>query len=256
MTRTDPVGDRYFKPLQQLEGATETLFYIGAALSLAALLVSRAENPALYDGVQIAFILAVLIAALLGLIARFYVAPRAAAKRRQDLLSNTFGVPLTHDTSAGYYNNDQTNPFRRLAASTMESAFFTAAIARDMLLIERIKILAYLLLWIIAALIRSTDLTMIAVAAQIVFGEQTLSKWLRMEWLRMRSESVFSGLHSLFATHTAANAPVLQAHILEHYSEYETAKSAAHVFLSTRIFKKRNPDLTAEWDRIRASLTI
>lgn len=256
MTRADPVGDRFFKPLQQLETTTEVLFYVGAALSLAALIVNRTDNPTLYDCVQIAFILAVLVAAVLGLFARFYVAPRAAAKRRQDLLSNTFGVPLTHDTSAGYYNNDQTNPFRRLAASTMESAFFTAAILRDMLFIERIKILAYLALWIIAALIRSTDLTIIAVAAQIVFGEQTLSKWLRMEWLRMRSETVYSGLHSLFTTHRASAAAVLQAHILDHYTEYETGKSAAHVFLSSRVFRKRNPDLTAEWNRIRASLGI
>ena len=42
--------------------------------------------------------------------------------------------------------------FYRLAASTMQSAFFTAAIARDMLFIERIEVLLYLTLWIAAAL--------------------------------------------------------------------------------------------------------
>lgn len=165
-------------------------------------------------------------------------------------------MPLTHDPSQGYYNNDQTNPFRRLAASTMESAFFTAAITRDMLLVERIKILLYLGLWIVAALIRNTDLSIISVAAQIVFGEQTLSKWLRMEWLRSRSEAVYEHLHDLFAANKAGSSPILQAHALAYYSEYETSKATANVLLSPRVFTKRNPELTAEWDRIRASLKI
>lgn len=85
MSRSDPIGDKYFKPLQQVEATVEVLFYLAAALSLAALLVSRAQDPALYDGVQIAFVLVVLIGSLLGLVARFYLSPRATSKRSQDL---------------------------------------------------------------------------------------------------------------------------------------------------------------------------
>lgn len=252
--RYDPIGDRYFKPLLQSERTIEVLFYGTAILSLAALLVSKVQFPVLYDLVQIAFVLCVIANGVLTFVSRVYLSPRATDKRRQDLLSDAFSVPLTHDTSTGYYNNEETNPFRRLATSTMESAFFSEAILRKMLFAERSKISIYALAWLVATLTRSTDLGIVAIAAQVVFGEQTLSKWLRTEWLRSRSENAFEQLRGLLMNGRAATAATLQAQSLELYSHYESSKAVAGVSLSSRVFGSMNAELSAEWDRIRADL--
>src|SRR5690554_3883673 len=117
--RSDPVGDKNYGPLKQAELAADILFYVSAALSLSLLLISRQSYPMAYDLLQVAFIVLVVVAGAIGFGIRQYLGPRAAEKRRQDMLSNTFSVALTHDRSTGYYNNDQTSPLRRLGASTM-----------------------------------------------------------------------------------------------------------------------------------------
>ena len=45
-----------------------------------------------------------------------------------------------------------------------------------MAVFERMKIVAYVVIWIIAVLNRSTDLSTVGVAAQIIFSEQILSR--------------------------------------------------------------------------------
>ncbi|ESY35258.1 hypothetical protein X747_28755 [Mesorhizobium sp. LNJC384A00] len=256
MTRSDPIGARYYKPLRELERFSEALFYVSAALSIGTLLVDKTLYPGGYAAVQIAFVLSVLGNFVLGFVSRLYLAPRAEDKRRQDLLSNSYQVNLTHENALGYYNNDQTNPVKRLAASVMESSFFTNNILREMLRFERPKVILYFAIWIAALMIRSTDLGIIAAAAQVLFSEQILTKWLRLEWLRMRSERVYEKLHKLINTTTSFNKLAMHAHVMEHYSEYETGKAYASVTLSDRSFQKRNADLSREWEAIRAGLQL
>lgn len=256
MSRSDPAGDKFHRPIHIADTWSEILFYGSAALSVLALLISRKDNGFVYDLVQIGFVLAVVVNGIIGFAMKLYFFPRAAEKRRQDLLSNSFYVNLTHDNSVGYFNNDQTNPLKRLAASTMESAFFTAAIAKEMLGFERARMVIYLCVWIIAVSIRSTDLGLVSVAAQVLFGEQVLSKWLRLEWLRSRSERVYERIHRLVTTASTFNKSNSHAQVLEYFADYEAAKATATVSMSGRVFNNKNAELSAEWDRIRAGLSL
>jgi hypothetical protein len=256
MPRHDPIGERYYRPLRRAETASEVLFYSGALLSIATLLVSKIETPIIYDVTQISFVLVVAVNFMLGCVARLYLGPRAEDKRRQDLLSNSYNANLTHENAVGYFNNDQTNHIKRLAASVMESSFFTSNVIREMLMCERIKVIGYGCIWIVAVLARATDLGLIAVAAQVLFSEQILMKWLRMEWLRMRSEMVYADIHRLFTTVSSFNKAASHARVIEYYGAYETGKAYASVVLSDRIFQKRNPALSSEWDEIRRGLNL
>src|ERR1700693_5635430 len=58
--RRDPIGDKYFRPLEIAARLSDISFYGAAVLSFAALLVEKTGHPALYEFVQIAFVLAVL----------------------------------------------------------------------------------------------------------------------------------------------------------------------------------------------------
>ena len=252
--RSDPIGDRYFRPLELADKASDLLFYATALLSFLVLFVERKTHPLAYDIVQSAFVLAVVILFVLNLVIRLHWRPRAEDKRRAELISNSSGVALTHERTSGYYNNEQLDPTRRLGAALLENSHFSKAIALEMMKFERLKVAAYAALFLVLLLNRTTDLAIASTAAQAVFSEQIISRWLRLEWFRTRCDGTFSQLYSLFQSDP--NKTILYAKILELFAYYETSKSNAGVTLSSKIFRELNPKLSAEWDEIKLTLKI
>jgi hypothetical protein len=256
MPKVDTVGDNYYKPLELAESIGGGLFWIVSVLSIGTLFVDKSAYPALFASLQIAFLVLALLFFVQGQAQKLYFFPRAEDKRRQELLSNSYGVSLTSEETVGYYNNEQTNPLKRLAASIMESAFFTREIARKMLVGQRTKTLGYLVVYLIVISVRSTNLELLTVAAQVLFSEDIISRWLRMEWLRVRSEQVYQNLHSLFSSKQPFSRVGTQSQAIDLFSFYETTKSTAAILLSSRIFHKHNARLTQEWDQARTRLGI
>lgn len=191
------------------------LFWLISILAIASLFVDKASYPLAADGVQIVLIVCVILFFVQGQILKLYLFPRAEDKRRQQLLSDSFGVTLTHEKTVGYYNNDQTNPIKRLAASVMENAFFTSAITRMMLPAERVKTIGYVVVYFLAVLNRSSDLAFLAVAAQALFGGEIVARWLHLEWLRFRSEQAFNNFNRLFVARSAFTKAAPQSEALD-----------------------------------------
>ncbi len=255
-SKIDPIRKRYYRPLEIAESSSDWLFLLVAALSILALAVERTTYPRLYDLVQGAFVVGVLALFFLGLGIRLYWTPRADDKRRQDLLSNSFAVALTHEQTSGYYNNDQTNPLRRLCASLLENSFFSKNVTLKMAHGKRIRVAVYALIWIVALLNRATDLALSAAMAQAIFSEQIISRWVRLEWLRMRFERVYEHLYRLVQTTTNFNKEEFRVRVMEAFGEYETGKGYGGITLSARIFERINPSLSLEWAEIRKALNI
>lgn len=254
--KIDPIRPRYYRPLELADVYSDKLFWAVAALSISALAVERAGHPKLYDAVQGAFVVGVLVLFFVGLGIRLYWTPRAEDKRRQDLLSNAFAIAITHERTTGYYNNEQTIPLRRLAASLLESSFFSKNVALGMAHGERIKMAVYATVWIVALLNRATDLALGVAMAQAVFSEQIISRWIRLEWVRMRFERVYEGLYRLFQTTSNFNKDEFRVRVLEAFGDYETGKGYGGITLSTKIFEKLNPSLSKEWLKIRQTLRV
>lgn len=256
MPKIDTVGAKYYGPLKWLDSLGSGLFWLVSAASIGTLLVDRATHAWASDALQIVFIMGVVLYFAQGLVQRLYLFPHAEDQRRHQLLSDSYQVNLTHEVTAEYYNNSQTAPLRRLAASVMESAFFTREITGIMLVGQRWRSLIYLVIYLVAVFYRATDLAFIAIAAQAIFGEEILSRWLRLEWLAHRSTRAFDDLNRLFDDRLAFSRPGTQAHAIDSFSFYESSKSTAAVLLSSRIFSRENDRLSAEWDRIRQRLGI
>lgn len=254
MSRSDPIRTNYFDAVQQAENISNWLFFVNAALSFCTLLVDQKTHPDAYDLVLLLFSLAVVAMFALGLILRLYLTPRAEDKRRQDFFSSACNVNLIHQRTDGYYNNDFSDPIKRMAAQVLENSLFSKEIALRMARLERFKFVIYVLIWLVLLLNRRTDLGWIVAASQAIFSEQILSKWLRLEWLRVRFEKTFDDVFRLFQT----KPPVAQfnAHALDALSMYETAKANAAVTLSSKIFDDLNPTLSAEWEKVKAALKI
>lgn len=252
--KVDPIRDRYFKPLEIAEWWSDKLFYIAAVLSFVVLLVDKSSYPISYELVHITFVLAVILVFVIGVAVRLYWTPRAEDQRRLDLLSNTHRVPLTHEQTTGYYNNDQTDPIRRLGVAVLENCHFSKAIALEMAKTERIKVLVYFAAFIAVLLHRNTELAVAAAAAVAVFSEQIISRWLRLEWLRARCDDTYKHLYALFQS--SPNRLTLHAKVLEWFAFYETGKSNSGILLSGKVFEKLNPSLSNEWDTIKAALKL
>jgi hypothetical protein len=254
MSRSDPIRARYYDAVELADRASDWLFYIGAVLSIVTLLVERESHPTVYGWLLIFFAIAVVALFVIGIASRLYLTPRAEDKRRQDFFSSACGVSLTHDKTDGYYNNDFTEPIKRMAAQVLENSHFSKAIALRMAKVERSKAIAYALVWLVCLLNRQTDLGIVVAASQAVFSEQVISRWLRLEWLRMRFEKTYEDVYRLFQSKPIASK--FNAMTLDSLGMYETAKANGAITLSSRVFNEMNDALSIEWDRIKAELHI
>jgi hypothetical protein len=254
MSRYDPIRLNYYAVVQNAEKASDWLFLAGALLSFSTLLIDQKKYPDGYDIILLVFGLSVVTLFALGIALRLYLIPRAEDKRRQDFFSSAWNVSLIHQQTDGFYNNDLKNPIKRMAAQVLENSLFTKEITLRMARHERVKASAYLLLWLALLHYRRTDLGWIVAASQAIFSEQILSKWLRLEWLRIRAEKTFEDVFRLFQTRPA----VIQfnAHALDAVSMYESAKATAAITLSSKIFDELNSSLSIEWDKIKMTLRI
>jgi hypothetical protein len=253
MSRSDPIRARYYEAVELTDRVSDALFYVGALLSIMSLLVEKQVYPNAYDVVMSAFVVAVIALFTLGLASRLYLTPRADDKRRQDFFSSAFRVGLTHEKTEGYYNNDFVEPNKRMAAPLLENSHFSKAIAIRMARFERTKVAVYALVWLLCLLNRQTDLGIVVAASQAVFSEQVVSKWLRLEWLRIRFEKTYDDVYRLFQSSPAASN--FSAMTLESLGVYETAKATGAITLSSRMFRQLNDELSLNGSALRRNST-
>lgn len=256
MTRNDPIGPEFYVPLSTAEKISDTAFYLAAALSIVVLLIDKTSQPKVYGAVQATFAVAVVGIFASGIVIRTYFASRAHSNRFADFVSNTFSVPLVPSPSEGYYNPPEGDAFLRMGASVLENTLFTKSILGRMLRFERARICVYMLVWVWAAVYRATDLELLAVAAQVLFSEQLLSRWVRMEWLRSRVERLYDDLYALIQSTTDLQSKEFRARVIESLIRYETSKAQAGLSLSSRVFNKLNAELSHKWNSLCDQLGI
>lgn len=252
MSKSDPISVRYFRQIEKTDAIGNYVFAGAALLSVVILLVHRDEWPRLYDWTTIGFALLVFTLFAIGMVLRLILVPRAEECRLKDFYSKACGISLAVEVTDGYYNNQFTEPYKRVAAQTLENALFTREVARKMVRFERYKVGLYGLVWLVFVMNRQTDLGLILAATQAVFSEQIVSRWLRLEWLSSRAKFVFDELYKVFQMNLDPSR--FMANALYYNGLYETAKANAGIVLSSKIFHKVNGDLSKEWDAIAAGL--
>jgi len=250
--RQDPIRENYYQPFETADRISDWTFYIGAALSLAVLVIDKTSHPLLYQAAQVAFVLAAAVFFIVETTTRLYFFPRAEDARRREFLSNVFGIELIHERTQGYYNNDEIDPHKRLSLCVLENSFFSKSVLRKMAAGERAKVFAYFCIFWIAVFWRETPFDWMIAGAQVLFSEVILSKWLRLEWLRNRAENIYQSTHQLIQS--KPSPAILQVHAMDAFGKYETGKALGGILQSKDIFDELNPSLTVEWERIKQGL--
>jgi len=253
--RVDEVS-QYYAPIEKLGTISTVLFWINAALSFAMPYSVSILGKAGTGILQAFFLVLVLIYFSISQLSSLYLVPRAELMRRKQLLSNSFGVPLSHDHTSLYYNNSFSPSVQRLGANTMENALFSKEIALRMLSRKRIIIFGYLLTWLIAFSLRYDNLELLTWLTQLVFSGEILTEWLKLEILRFRHERTYDELYSHFLHRLGQDSPCATANVLNAFVTYEAAKSTAGILLSTNDFQKLNPTLSNRWKQICKELDM
>lgn len=248
----NPDRKQPFRAAERAEAASDLLFYVGAALSIAVLCVEQTCNPALYAGLLIAFAVVALLLFVIGLFSKLYLVPRADDRLREEFLSSAHKIDLTPLRSEGYFSNGFEQPDHRLAAQLLENCLYSKAIALRMAQRNRWKVGVYLFVWFGVLLNRGADLGIVVAVSQAVFSEQVISRSLRLEWLRTRFERVFDDVYRLFLA-----APPLERFApmaAQSMSMYESAKATAGITFSSSAFASVRPELDAEWAVVRRTI--
>lgn len=253
--RLDEV-QRYYDAVERSDMVASRLFWASAVLSVVALYTNLIPFEQVRQLILALFAITVVLSAIITLHLRLELIPMAEQKRRKQLLSDALGVPLTTEKTQNYYNNPCTPSFIRLGANVMENCFFAKSVCAEMVKAERIRTGAYALVWLIALLYRSTDLQLLAVATQIVFSAEVLSRWLCVEFLLRRNECLYDELYHEFLHKDDLSTPHGNAAILDAFVAYETAKSVAGIKQSSKIFHRLNEYLSEEWEKVRELLDI
>lgn len=250
MSATDPIQKSY-TTIKKAENFQSCVFYLSIILSFAVLFPKAITVNK--DFLQIAFLICSLSLVVTDFAIKFYLFPRAEALRIQDFLSNALSVKLIHKTSIQYYNSTPKNIYERINAQVLENSFFTKSILSEMAIKIRAITFIYIIIWLICILTRATEIESIIAISQFLFSEHILTKWIKIECLKIRSEKTFSDVYNIMLNKISNNTH-FKASTLFTLIYYETSKANTGVLLSSFIFEKLNSELTQEWEEIQRIL--
>jgi hypothetical protein len=253
--RIDEVS-QYYKPAEMIGKLILTFFWINAAISFIVPYSVNIFGKEMSKTIQIFFTISVLIYFIASQVSSLYLVPRAEVMRRTQLLSNSFGVPLSQDNTVLYYNNSFSPSVQRLAANTMENSLFSKEIILSMLHRKRVIIIAYTLAWLFAISFRQNNLELVTWITQLIFSNEIFSEWLKLEFLKLRCEKVYDDLYFYFFHKIEKGSPSSNANLIGIFTAYESAKSTAGLILSSNDFNKLNPSITKKWEGVRQQLNM
>lgn len=251
MGRVDEVR-KHYNSSDFFDTAANILFYV---LALSAILLATVQQKEIKEIASTLFIVMVVLYFIVRYIPTLFFLPNAEKIRRKQLLSNSFSLPLVHETTQDYYNNPFPPSVVRLGANTLESSLFSQRILSKMLIFERTKVTTFFILWAGALAYKSISQEVIIIISQSIFSTEVIVRWINMELLRLKCREVYNDLYNFFLTKQdkSLQAPAL---VLDIFSSYECAKAAASIILTTKIFEKINPEVIIEWENIKKQLNI
>jgi hypothetical protein len=248
--------DRHYKTIEKLNSTTSTLFWVNAALSIVVFFVdnySTAKTVLLF-----VFTITTLAYFLIDNYLSIFKIPKVEDKRRVHLLTNSFNVPLDNERTNKYYNNELEPSLLKLGANIFENSLFAERVTHEMAKRERIKVILFIAVFVVAILLRTTEIELISILAQTLFASTLVTSYLRLEVLHHKNKAIYDCLHDIFLFHNqpTENDEKLSAKLLDCFVKYESAKAYSGVKQDTKIFLKINPEVTQEWEEIKRNLNI
>ncbi|MCM3390258.1 hypothetical protein M3649_19350 [Ureibacillus chungkukjangi] len=251
--RVDTV-ESYFKRVNIVSKISTFLFWISLLFSYVIFFTDG--DAKINTAITITFIILTVLYFIFSNLLSIFLLREAQSKRRVHLLSNSLGIKLDDEETNLYYNNSQAPSILRLGMNVFENTLFTGRVTEQMVKIERVKVLIYILIWLLLVLLRDTNLNLISTVAQTIFTTGILVSWVKLEVLRYTCNTLFGEFRQLFLTNGIKSNKKIIASILNLVLRYETTVASMGVDLSTKTFNKINPTVTSEWERIKSNINL
>ncbi|WP_187393403.1 hypothetical protein [Bacillus sp. E214] len=249
--------DRHYKIIEKLNMTNSILFWVNAALSIAVFFVDEYETAK--NILLFIFTITTLVYFVIDNYLSILKIPKVEDKRRVHLLTNSFNVPLDNERTNKYYNNDLEPSLLKLGANIFENSLFAERITHEMAKRERIKVGIFIVVFVIAIMLRTTEMELISILAQTLFASTLIPAYLRLEVLHYKNKVIFHSLYDIFLLHnqrTNDGNERLSAKLLDCFVKYESAKAYSGVKQNSKIFHEINPQVTQEWEDIKRQLNI
>lgn len=246
--------DKYYKQLNFIDLVCTLLFWLNALISILIFFLNGYQLAR--ETLTYIFIITTVLFFIADNYLSIYLIPSVEGKRRVHLLSKSLDVPLDYETTQKYYNNHIEPSILKLGAHIFENSLFSKEVTARMCTIERRKILLYAVLWITSLTIRTVNLEFIAIISQTLFASTLLTKWLKLEYLRIKNEQLYNCLYDLFLLRRDNDDARVSAKFLDCFVSYEAAKAYSGIKQSSKIFFQINDEYTEEWERIKRKLDI
>lgn len=246
--------DKYYEKMNNFDLICTILFWFNALVSILIFFVNDYQMGR--EILTYVFIVSTILFFIADNYLSIFLIPSVEGKRRVHLLSKSLGIPLDHEITQKYYNNHVEPSILKLGAHIFENSLFAKEVTARMCTIERRKILLYVLVWIISLILRTVNLELISIVSQTLFASTLLTKWLKLEYLRIKNEEIYSRLYDLFLLRKDKEDARLSAKFLDCFVAYEAAKAYSGIKQSSSIFFEINDFYTKEWERIKENLDI
>ncbi|WP_144697919.1 hypothetical protein [Fictibacillus phosphorivorans] len=253
MERIDTVND-YFKPVTTANKWSG--FFFWSSIVFSCLVFFTDENRLYNTGANIIFIMVTVAYFIVSNWVGLFILREAQGKRRVHLLSNALGVKLDDEHTNFFYNNTQKESLIRLGMNVFENTLFTWRVTEEMAKAERVKVVFYILFFILLTLINGININFISIIAQTIFTTGIIVNVIKLEILRSSCKQLFYEFRQVFLTNGTNYTEKLAAILLQLAFKYETTVASMGVHTSDKKFKKINPSVTEEWEKVKENLSL
>lgn len=253
MDRIDTV-DNYFQPVIKVNKWSGYLFWFSVLCSC--LVFFTEKNPLLNTGINIVFIIINVTYFIISNWVSLSLLREAQSKRRVHLLSDALGVKLDDEQTQLFYNNTQKESLIRLGMNVFENTLFTWRVTEEMVKTERVKVVFYILLFILLMLINGININFISIIAQTVFTTGLIVNGIKLEILRSSCKQLFNEFRQVFLNNGTKNSQKVSAILLQLVFRYETTVASMGILTSTKVFDKINPKVSSEWEKVKENLSL
>lgn len=253
MERIDTI-DKYFQPVTKVNKWDDYLFWSSVLCSF--LVFFTEKYPLMNTGINIVFIIINISYFIVSNWVGLSLLREAQSKRRVHLLSDALGVKLDDEQTQLFYNNTQKESLIRLGMNAFENTLFTWKVTEEMVKKERVKVIFYILLFILLMLINGININFISIIAQTVFTTGLIVNVIKLEILRSSCKQLFNEFRQVFLNNGTKNNKTVSATLLQLVFQYETTVASMGILTSTKVFDRINSKVSLEWKKIKENLGI
>lgn len=195
---------------------------------------------------------------VLDIVVEYILVPQADNKRRDDFIDNSFGSSFSSNPSIGYFDtNELQHGLYKAASNLLENCFFTYTQVKAVTI--RKTVLPTIILFSIGvfAYYGFREVPFALTFLQALFSATLLGELVKHFVLLARLNTIFDSWIALFQnSDIKSNIHNYRTFIYRYWLQYESLISRIQPEIPDKLFKRLNPKLMEEWNKIKIRYNI